>query len=434
MKHWKLLIPPLISLLVILGTSAVIIAYGRGYRPRFSQNGSSLVRSTGLVSATSDPVGAQVYLDGILKTATNNTFNVDPGKHTIRISKDGYLSWQKDIMVEKEVVSRADAFLFPVNPSLSPLTSSGIIKPTLSPDGTQIAYIIPPKEQTIEALATAGLWIFDLVDRPLGFNRDARQIETWQSTWDTDALNIQWSPDSQEVVLLLPTEATLFDLTNKDTGRKIVNNELVTIRQNWQTEQKLKNTQQFAALKQPLIDIATTSAELIAFSPDETKLLYLATASATIPQIIDPPLIGTNSQEEQRSIVAGNIYVYDTKEDKNYLLFHSNELAPTPSSTPTAPTRRLPTPTLKPELNINTPQLTTDYPIRWFPTNRHLVITLPGKIDILQYDRTNWITVYSGPFQEGFVAPWPTGSRLIIVTNLNPGASPLPNLYTVNLR
>lgn len=434
MKHWKLLIPPLISLLVILGTSAVIIAYGRGYRPGFSQDGSSLVRSTGLVSATSDPVGAQVYLDGTLKTATNNTFNVDPGKHTIRISKDGYLSWQKEIIVEKEVVSRADAFLFPVNPSLSPLTSSGVIKPTLSPDGTQIAYIIPPKEQTTEALATAGLWIFDLVDRPLGFNRDARQIETWQSTWDTDQLSIEWSPDSQEVVLLLPTETTLFDLNNRDTARKVVTSELVTIRQNWQTEQKLKNTQQFAALKQPLIDIATTSAKLIAFSPDETKLLYLATASATIPQIIDPPLIGTNSQEEQRTLVAGNIYVYDTKEDKNYLLFQSSELAPTPSITPTTPTRRIPTPTLKPNLNINTPQLTTDYPIRWFPTNRHLVITLPGKIDILQYDRTNWITVYSGPFQEGFVAPWPTGSRLIIVTNLNPGASPLPNLYTVNLR
>lgn len=432
MKHWKLLIPPLISLIIILGTSAVIIAYGRGYRPSFTQQGSSIVRSTGLLSATSDPVGAQVYLDGVLQTATNNSFNVSPGKHTIRITKDGYLSWQKDILVEKEVVSRADAFLFPVNPSLSPLTSSGVIKPILSPDGTKIAYITPPREQTEDALEQAGLWIYDLVDRPLGFNRDARQIGVWQSSMDTEDLTIEWSPNSQEVLLTLPDQTTLYNLNNRDRAQ-IVTTELSEIRIDWETQQKVKNTQQFAALKQPLIDIATTSAELIAFSPDETKLLYVATASATIPQIITPPLIGANTVEEQRDIIPGNIYVYDIKEDKNFLLFQKDELSPTPTPTPTG-TRRIPTPTLKPELNINTPLLTTNYPIRWFPTNNHLVITLPGKIDILQYDRTNWITVYSGPFQDGFVAPWPTGSRLIIVTNLNPGASPLPNLYTVNLR
>lgn len=432
MKHWKLLIPPFISLVIILGTSAVIIAYGRGYRPGFTQQDSSIVRSTGLLSVTSDPVGAQVYLDGVLQTATNNSFNVSPGKHTIRISKDGYLSWQKDILVEKEVVSRADAFLFPVNPSLSPLTSSGVIKPTLSPDGNQIAYIRPPLEQTEEALEQAGLWIYDLVDRPLGFNRDVRQIGIWQSNWDTEDLTIEWSPDSQEVLLTLPNQTTLYNLNNRDRAQ-IVTTELQEIRADWETQQKVKNTQQFAALKQPLIDIATRSAELIAFSPDETKLLYVATAAATIPQIITPPLIGANTVEQQRDIIPGNIYVYDIKEDKNFLLFQKDELAATPTPSPTG-IRRIPTPTLKPELNINTPQLTTDYPIRWFPTNNHLVITLPGKIDILQYDRTNWITVYSGPFQEGFVAPWPTGSRLIIVTNLNPGASPLPNLYTVNLR
>ena len=76
----------------------------------------------------------------------------------------------------------------------------------------------------------------------------------------------------------------------------------------------------------------------------------------------------------------------------------------------------------------------TPVPVYWFPTSRHLVLTLPGKIDIMEYDRTNWVTVYSGPFVDGFMAPWPGGSRIIIMTNLNPGVSAIPNLYTVNLR
>ena len=72
--------------------------------------------------------------------------------------------------------------------------------------------------------------------------------------------------------------------------------------------------------------------------------------------------------------------------------------------------------------------------LSWHPTNRHLILALQGKIDVMEYDRTNWITVYSGPFMERFVAPWPNGSRLVVLTNLNATATNLPNLYTVNLR
>jgi hypothetical protein len=73
-------------------------------------------------------------------------------------------------------------------------------------------------------------------------------------------------------------------------------------------------------------------------------------------------------------------------------------------------------------------------PVHWFPTSRHLLLTLNGKIDVMEYDRTNWITIYSGPFVDDFVAPWSNGSRIIILTNLNGDATTLPNLYTVNLR
>ena len=151
--------------------------------------------------------------------------------------------------------------------------------------------------------------------------------------------------------------------------------------------------------------MATSSARVIALSPDETKILYEATAAATIPQVIDPPLIGTNPTNENRTVIPGNVYVYDSKEDKNFLLLTKKEV---PSGAPSF--------------------------IHWFPTSRHILLTLPGKIDVMEYDRTNWVTIYAGPFDKSFIAPWSNGSRIVILTNLNPGVSSLPNLYTVNLR
>jgi hypothetical protein len=51
----------------------------------------------------------------------------------------------------------------------------------------------------------------------------------------------------------------------------------------------------------------------------------------------------------------------------------------------------------------------------------------------VEYDNTNRIALYAGPFNKEFVYPWPDGRKLVIVTNLNAALS-LPNLYTVDVK
>jgi len=422
-RFWSA-ISPLATVGFILGASAVIIAYGRGYR--LSTTKESIVNGTGLLSVTSDPVGARIYIDGTLKNATNNSITIDPGQHTIRMSKDGYLSWEKTILIEKEIVSQAYSFLFPINPSLSPLTNSGVLHPTLSPDGSKVAYLIPANPQGNTPTLVA-VWVYELADKTLGFNRDPKKVAEYSTNSVADSV-LRWSPDSTEILIDSSTEARLIR-TAKNEGMTIVTQTVETILTTWQSEEAEKHIKQLSSFKPDIITIASSSAKIIAFSPDETKILYEATASATLPIVITPPLLGTNSTPEERTIVPGKLYVYDGKEDKNYFLFDRRALLPSPTPTPIGVTKKSPvgkTPTL-----LDLPQT---YPIHWFPTNRHLVLTINGKIDILEYDRTNWVTVYQGPFVENFIAPWPGGSRIVIVTNLNPGSSPLPNLYTVNLR
>jgi PEGA domain len=404
-----------VTLCAILGVASAVIAYGRGYRLDLNKTS---IKPTGLISATSDPTGAQVFVDGTLKTATNNSFGIDPGFYTVRISKEGYIAWEKKIRVQGEVVSGASSFLFPTNPSLSPLTTLGIANPALSPDGTKVAYTIPAKHLDATSAKKSGLWYYELSEGPLGRNRDPIQLDTVNG-FDFDTSRITWSPDATELLVDNATGSRLYVLSKPNASTDVTATRL-QILADWNGAKIDTEKQKLAAFKPAIITIATTSAKIISFSPDETKILYEATASATIPQVIVPALIGTNSTTEDRNIKPGKFYVYDSKEDKNYFLLDQKEL---PSPTPTPKSK-----------NVSSQVSMFDIPIHWFPTSRHLLLTLQGKIDVMEYDRTNWITIYSGPFVDNFVAPWSNGSRIIILTNLNGDALSLPNLYTVNLR
>lgn len=416
---------PFVTICAILVAATAVIAYGRGYRLDFNKTS---IKPTGLIAAISDPPGAQVFVDGVLKTATNNTFSIDPGFYTVRISREGYISWEKKLRIQGEVVSNATAFLFPTNPSLSPLTTLGIANPSLSPDGTKVAYVIPDIHLDATTTKRAGLWYYELSEGPLGRNRDPIQLDGVNG-FDFTTAQIIWSPDATQLLVENATTSRLYTISRPNTSTDVTLTRQALM-SDWAIQISDTEHQKLAAFKQPIINMATSSAKIISFSPDETKILYEATASATIPQVIVPPLIGTNPTKEDRDIKPGNYYVYDSKEDKNYFLLSQKEV-PTISPSPTPKGAVKTTGTSIPVVPVSSPFAS---PIHWFPTSRHLILTLQGKIDVMEYDRTNWITIYSGPFVDNFVAPWTNGTRIIILTNLNGDATSLPNLYTVNLR
>ncbi len=412
------------TLCLILGIAFLVIAYGRGYRLDLRKNS---LKPTGLLSATSDPIAAQVYLNGTLRTATNNSINVDPDFYTVKITKEGFIAWQKTIRVQGEIVTRADAFLVPTNPSLSPLTNTGVTHPVLSPDGTKIAYIVPIRNGSEDSTTKVGLWVLELADKPLGRNRDPYQVVRADGAFDFAKATIRWSPDSSQLMVTDGLRVRLYP-SNKLSIYEDISKSYALLLKEWNNQQQIKDMQKLDGFKEEIITIASSSARLIAFSPDETKLLYEATASAVLPSVINPPLIGANSTEETRTISAGKFYIYDSHEDKNYFVLDAKEI---PVASPTPQSK-------KPQVATQPLRLSTfDEPsskLMWFPTNRHLLLGFNGKVDIMEYDRTNWSTIYSGPFVDGFLAPWPNSSRIVILTNLNPGASTLPNLYTINLR
>lgn len=387
---------------IVLGT-LIAIFYGKGYRFGFD-NGRPGVQDTGLLVATSIPDGAQVNINGHLTTATNNTINLSPGNYDVKIVKDGYFPWEKMITVQKEVVSKAEALLFPTAPKLENITLTGISNPIIDPSGTKIAYQVASQS----ASRKNGIFVMNMNGGSL-LTLSSNVSQVVDDTTDTFSLaDMSWSPDGQSLLATISAQRNspsiyLLQANTFNQSPKDVTETLDSIQTQWQKEKQDKEQALLDALKPKLEKIISSSAQIIAWSPDETKILYQATQSATIAPIITPPLIGTDSTPETRTIEKGATYVYDVKEDRNYSIQNS------------------------------TKQLDADYSIMWFPDSVHLIKVHDKKIDMLEYDGANTTTIYAGPFVNNYVFPWPNASKIVILTNFN-NADIEPHLYTIDLK
>lgn len=420
----RLLITFITACFLALGTFFAI-QWGRGYRPDL-KNGK--LKGTGLLFANSHPKGAQVYINDKLTTATDDTLNLPPGDYKVKISKDGYIPWEKNLKLEKELVAQTNALLFPAVPDLRPLTFTGADNLTPSPDGQKIAFVVA----SASAKPKNGLYILELSDRPLSFKSEPKQI-TKSFSFDFTKARLFWSSDSSQLLaIFLHKDKTIKDTLLLDASRynevsilKDVTARLALIIKDWEEVLALKEKERFKKLPQEFKQIVLSSAKNLYWSPDEEKLLYTATASAQIPEKLIPPLPASNNHPESRQLEANRIYVYDTKEDKNFLITE---------------TKAIESEVVNPPVLLQLQNLSYKYSpiyvqnLQWFPDSKHLILIEEDKIIIMEYDGSNRANVYAGPFEENFAYPWPNGSKLLTLTKLNPDSPLPPNLYVINLK
>lgn len=387
----KRLLITLVTAAFLSVTTFVAIKFAKGYRPDL-KNGT--LKPTGLFLANSIPRAAQVFINGKLVTATDDTLNLPPSEYEIKITKEGYLPWQKKLKVEAELVTETNARLFPSVPELKPLTFTGVSKPVLSEDGGKIAFSIA----TPSAQLKAGIWMLDLATGPLSFPPKPRQIAKSSELLDFSKSNYSFSPDSAKLLAHLRNGSFLLETDRLNAKIINIESQVLGIKEEWTEEDELIKTTWFARFPKEFNEIIKESTKIIALSPDETKMLYLAEKNVTIPENLISKVPAANTQPEEREIKANVLYVYDRREDKNFKIHEAIDK------------------------------------IAWHPDSRHLVFTQDKKVKIIEYDGQNEAVVYAGDFEENFVAIWPDGSRLVILANLNPDSPLLPNLYAINLK
>ena len=373
----------LLLFLAFIIVLASVIAYARGYRFDLEERS---VKSTGIISATSNPKAAKTYVDGKLKGVTDTNLTLAPGNYLIEIKKDGYTSWSKKINLKGELVINVDPVLFPINPSLSPLTNLGIIKAVPTEDGDKIV-----------VFASGSAYFFDAGKKTLPFFPPLNKIvdlSLLSNIVDIKNIKVLFSPDQKQAIFEFEQNSYLLSLQEDNLNPLDVTLSKDALIEAWQKE-KTKNFNKILETFPKNFDkIASDSFNIISFSPNETKVLYQAKNNVELPLMIKPAMIATNQTPEERSIKKGKTYVYDRKEDKNFLVG-----------------------------NV----------MKWYSDSRHLIIEENKKIAIVDYDDTNKQTVYSGPFESSFFNPTSDG-KIIVLINLNSQVSELPDLYLVGIR
>lgn len=368
--------------LVVIGVAASIaIFFAKGYT--FSTQEKRVV-GTGIITISSEPDAASVFIDGHLTTATNATVaSLPPKTYSVKVIKEGFIPWEKSVTVNEGVVTEVKVTLFPAIPTIYPLTFTGVKNPILSPDGSKLVYIVPGTSKK------GGVWVWTLIrNQPIAFARSSEPHQIASSTTaDFSEGILKWSSDSKQVLATLGNEQSSSSNNNYLLDSDRLNEQppditplLDATLKGWEEDINSKEAARVLGIKDIILRKVASDSAYLRWSPDETKFMV---RTEPIPQ-------------DQKTLIAG-IKVYDLLEKEEFSL-------------PSAISHI------------------------WLPDSRHIILIEKDNISLVDFDGTNKAVIFAGNFIDNFVFPWPDSSRLVIISSLPTPTASEPNLYGINLR
>ena len=382
------------------------IAYARGYRLDI-QKGT--MTSTGILAVSSDPQAAQVYINGALKGVTDLHLTLPFGKYAIEVKKEGYTSWKREVNLKGELVVTADATLFPLNASLTPLTTIGISQ-VISIDKTDKALLFVENGD----ITKDGIYVFDQTKRTFSLFPPLKLLvgkKLFPEDVSIKNASVIFSPDFKQGIVVLKrgedSISYLISLEDENTQLVEMTSSQDSLEKVWNEERDLEAARLLEIFPPELGKIASDSFHVLSLAPDKKKIFYEAKQNITLPYVIEPRLVAVNQTPEERSIKLNQLYVYDREEDRNYSISLSQASQ-----------------ALWEKGNAV---------VLWYPDSRHLVKNEGDKISIVEYDDTSKQIVYSGPHEGAFFDVSSDG-KLLVLANLNPQFNKTPDIYAVGIR
>ena len=372
--------------LLLFGLTAGIFLYTAGYRIGKDKNTNHVdITQTGMINVKSSPDGANVYLNGELKTATNGAISsLTPGTYSLRILKNGFVAWEKDIEVFSQLVTDITAILVSQSPRLEPLTNTGARQPTISPTLSKLAFFTKDGD-------TPGVWVIPLTGETLNLFRSSAYVvlEDAPGRIYSNGISIEWSPDEDELLVQGENEGFYLVTLQNDSVISAANPDL--IRKNWTNETTKKRLDFIEKLDIPdgLREIAVAPDTV--WAPDGKKFLYRVTAGNNIEYHVfnmeKPIPVGEKVENVAFSI------------DKN---------AKQPA-------------------------------VSWYADSFHLIlveadkeIATRGMVSLVRIDGTNKVEVFNNNLYSDQVFSAPGGDKLILLTSFKSEGQ--TDLYTVGIR
>ena len=365
-----------LTLLVIGLAAGVAIFLAKGYT--FNPKERRVV-GTGIISVTSVPDAASVYVDGHLTTATNATISsLVPKEYNVKLIKEGFIPWEKKVKVNEGLVTDLKVTLFPAIPTIYPLTFNGVKNASLSPDGGKVVFSVPAGKKP-------GVWVWTFVDnRPIAFARGGQphQIAANGTVNYADAI-LRWSSDSKQVLATIGQNNYLLQDDTLNSEPKDITPTLANTTKTWDDDLKQRDEVRLLTIKDLGKRAEASSAAIVRWSPDETKVLLRKEGLSA-------------KEKDSRAIISG-FKVYDLETNQTFDI---------------------------PEARVQT----------WLPDSRHIILVEDGKISIVDLDGTNKAIIFAGNFEDNFVFAWPDSSRLVVISSFPTPTASEPNLYGINLK
>ncbi len=384
-KNW---FQTILTATILFGITTVLYLYTSGYRLDRSQDDKINLEKTGMIGAKSVPEGAAIYVNDKLMSATNDTIaGLNPGVYTLKIIKNGFVPWMKDVEILPELVTDVTAVLVSQSARLEPLTNTGAKAPSMPTSLSKIAFFSKDPE-------SPGVWVMPFIDTGISFFK-SNAVNVLEDTFYkkySDGVSIEWSPDEKNLLIQTMSEPTSeFYVVDLDTNTAQTTESPELMRQTWAQElmEKRADFLQKIDIPEDMREIATSDKAF--WSPDNKKFLYKIEKDSKIEYKV---------YNMEKPIPVG--------EKKDNLVFTTSALDPQPQ-------------------------------ISWYADSFHLILTEgydaeknTGAIHIIRIDGTNKTEIYKSTLMSDKVFSAPSGDKLIILTKFK--SMDQSDLYTVGIR
>jgi len=369
------LLPILIVLTVTSLFTFIILKQAKGYKFKIDKAGSIAIEEKGFLAMRSVPESAKIYIDGILikNKLTNTTItDLEEGIYKIKVEKNGYYTWEKDIQIEKNKVTDTTALLALKENTITPLTSNGVKDFIVSNSG-EFLYFTEEEEKE------KGLYVIKLSNNPLSIFKNNKDLllEDDLNKSLTSNIEINISPKDEEILLKI-NEKGYFVINLEDSSLETIT-ETKDTSEKWDTERAEINKLYLDKYKKEEIikdKINYLETKDLKWSYDEKKFLYREGEEIIIYNLEKPLPIG--------------------------------------------------------EKKINKIKLNKNNQINWYSDSKHLIIVEEDKINLTELDGQNTTTVYEGEVLNNKAYPNPDGSKIIFLTRTKDEGK--TNIYSVNIR
>src|SRR3990167_3099651 len=149
--YWFFIYP--LAALIFVAVSVLFILFARGYSVHF-EKGTIKFEKTGMLIVSTKPPGTDIFLNGKNTSKKTTAFfsvkidNLSRGKYTLKLEKEGYYKWEKEVRVSPEMVTWANyVLLFSKNPKIEKTDFGGnLIESLTSQDNKAALFLTKTKD------------------------------------------------------------------------------------------------------------------------------------------------------------------------------------------------------------------------------------------------------------------------------------------------